>query len=152
MPIKQIKSPKTDPKPPSKLYRSETNKVIAGVCGGLAEYFGIEAVIIRILLVAITLFGGSGLLLYIILWIVMPSSSATGKTSEEYIRDNVEELKERSSDIAGKEPKTVLGIILVVIGVSLLLENFGFFAFRYIWRLWPLVIVILGISMLARKK
>lgn len=152
MATKQTKTEKASVRPPSKLYRSETDKVIAGVCGGLAEYFGIEAVIFRVLLVVITLFGGSGLLLYVILWIVMPTKSSEGKTSEEYMRDNVEELKEKSRDVAGKEPKTLLGIILVIIGVSLLLENMGVVVFRFIWRLWPLAIVVLGLSMLARRK
>ena len=55
-----------------KLYRSSTDKVIGGVCGGIAEYFEVDATIIRLLLVALVLFGGSGLLLYIIAWIIMP--------------------------------------------------------------------------------
>ncbi len=56
-----------------RLTRSETNRVIAGVCGGLGEYFGIEPVIFRIIFVLLALPGGApGVLPYIILWIVMP--------------------------------------------------------------------------------
>lgn len=56
-----------------RLYRSRTNKMIAGVCGGLAEYFDIDPVIIRILFFILLLPGGlPGLLPYIILWIVVP--------------------------------------------------------------------------------
>ncbi len=55
-----------------RLYRSRTEKMIAGVCGGIAEYFNIDPTIVRLIWVLITLLGGAGVLLYIILWIVMP--------------------------------------------------------------------------------
>lgn len=57
-----------------KLYRSKEDRKIAGVCGGLAEYFGIDPTIIRVIAVLLLLPGGlPGLLPYIILWIVIPS-------------------------------------------------------------------------------
>lgn len=56
-----------------KLYRSSTNKKIAGVCGGLAEYFGISATVVRIVFVILLLPGGfPGLIPYLILWIFLP--------------------------------------------------------------------------------
>jgi phage shock protein C len=56
-----------------RLYRSRNNKVIAGVCGGLAEYFGIDPVIVRIIAFALLLPGGlPGLLPYLVLWLVVP--------------------------------------------------------------------------------
>ena len=55
-----------------RLYRSRTEKMIAGVCGGVAEYFNTDPTVIRLIWVLITLLGGAGVLLYIILWIVMP--------------------------------------------------------------------------------
>jgi len=56
-----------------RLTRSETNRVIAGVCGGLGEYFGINPLLFRIIFVLLSLPGGApGVLPYIILWIVMP--------------------------------------------------------------------------------
>jgi phage shock protein C len=63
-------------KKPKQLSRSETNKMIAGVCGGLAEYFNIDPTIVRLLFVLILLFGGQSILVYIILWIVIPTESA----------------------------------------------------------------------------
>ena len=57
------------------LYRSRTNRKIAGVCGGLGEYFGIDPVIVRILAVILLLPGGlPGLVPYVILWIVVPEA------------------------------------------------------------------------------
>ena len=55
-----------------RLHRSRTEKMIAGVCGGLAEYFGVDPTIVRVLWVVMVLFAGTGILLYLILWIVMP--------------------------------------------------------------------------------
>lgn len=61
---------------PKRLYRSENNRVLGGVCGGIGEYFSLDPVIIRLAFVIFTLMGGSGILLYIILWIVVPPKSA----------------------------------------------------------------------------
>jgi phage shock protein C len=56
-----------------KLSRSRTNRQVAGVCGGLAEYFNLDATLIRILFVVLAVLGGSGLLLYVALWIIVPN-------------------------------------------------------------------------------
>ncbi len=60
--------------PENKLYRSD-HRVIAGVCAGLAEYFGIDIVLFRIIYLVVSIFSAAfpGTLVYIILWIVMPS-------------------------------------------------------------------------------
>lgn len=50
------------------------DKMIAGVCGGIAEYLGIDPTLVRIAYVLMVLFAGFGILLYVILWIVMPKS------------------------------------------------------------------------------
>jgi phage shock protein C len=55
-----------------KLHRSRTEKMIAGVCGGLAEYFNVDPTLVRVLWILMVLLAGTGVLLYIILWIVMP--------------------------------------------------------------------------------
>ena len=55
-----------------KLYRSDVDKKIAGVCGGISEYFKIDSTIVRLLLVVFCLMGGAGVLLYIVAWAVMP--------------------------------------------------------------------------------
>ncbi|HDU7045915.1 TPA: PspC domain-containing protein [Listeria monocytogenes] len=58
-----------------KLYKSSSQKMIAGVCGGLAEYFGIEVTIIRLLWAGAVLFFGTGILLYIIAAIIIPKAT-----------------------------------------------------------------------------
>jgi phage shock protein C len=55
-----------------KLYRSRTDRKLAGVCGGLAQYFNTDATLIRVLFVVLALLGGPGLVIYLVLWIVVP--------------------------------------------------------------------------------
>lgn len=55
-----------------RLYRSKNNCMIAGVCGGLGEYFDMDPTFIRLLWIVFTLAGGSGILAYIIAWIIIP--------------------------------------------------------------------------------
>ncbi|MEE1272310.1 MAG: PspC domain-containing protein [Bacteroidales bacterium] len=57
-----------------KLYRSNINRKLCGVCGGLAEYFDLDPTIIRLLVVILTLFGGGGLLIYLICALVIPNN------------------------------------------------------------------------------
>lgn len=68
--------------PPKQLYRSETNKMLAGVCGGIAEYFNADPTLVRIGAVVLVLItGGAGILAYIIAAIVIPVKSATTGTT-----------------------------------------------------------------------
>jgi phage shock protein C len=55
-----------------KLYRSRTDRKLAGVCGGLAQYFNVDATLIRVLFVLLAVLGGSGLVLYLAMWIIVP--------------------------------------------------------------------------------
>jgi phage shock protein C len=60
------------------LYRSRTNRQIAGVCGGLAQYFNLDATLVRVIFALLAVMGGSGLLLYVILWLVVPEEPQYG--------------------------------------------------------------------------
>lgn len=66
-----------------RLYRSEKDKKIAGICGGLAEYFNIDPVIPRVVFVALAIGAGSGLLLYLIMWFIIPTESEIKSTTHE---------------------------------------------------------------------
>lgn len=61
-----------------RLYRSRTEKMIGGVCGGVADYLGIDVTVIRLLWVLVTLLGGAGVLAYLVLWIVIPQEPPAG--------------------------------------------------------------------------
>jgi phage shock protein C len=66
---------------PRKLYRSRTERMVAGVCGGLAEYFNVDTTVIRVLFLVLTLFGGSGLVVYVVMWILVPDASKAPPTT-----------------------------------------------------------------------
>lgn len=55
-----------------RLTRSRSHRMIAGVCGGLADYFGIDPTIVRIIFVVLALAGGPGILIYLALWVILP--------------------------------------------------------------------------------
>jgi phage shock protein PspC (stress-responsive transcriptional regulator) len=55
-----------------KLLRSQTDRKIGGVCGGLAEYLNIDSTVVRVAMVLLTLFGGMSLLVYLVLWLLIP--------------------------------------------------------------------------------
>jgi phage shock protein PspC (stress-responsive transcriptional regulator) len=92
---------------PKRLYRDPDNQMIAGVASGIANYFGIDPVIVRLVFAASLLFWGTGVLVYILLWIVMPEAKTTSdkvemrgqqltlKRIEATIRENVPAVKER---------------------------------------------------------
>ena len=66
----------------SRLYRATSDKKIAGICGGLAEYFGVDSTLVRLLVAAGTIFsGGLGLLAYLVAWIIMPRDNQIGLRS-----------------------------------------------------------------------
>jgi phage shock protein PspC (stress-responsive transcriptional regulator) len=73
-----------------RLFRDENDKVVGGVCSGLANYFGIDVVIIRIIFVVLLVAGGFGFITYLILWIAVPSTATTviGSTRKKLYRDN----------------------------------------------------------------
>lgn len=56
-----------------KLYRSRTDRKLAGVCGGLAQYFNTDATLIRVLFVVLAVLGGSGFLIYLAMWVIVPN-------------------------------------------------------------------------------
>ena len=55
-----------------KLYRSKSNRQVAGVCGGLAEYFNLDPTLIRVLFIILAVLGGSGVIIYLAMWIIVP--------------------------------------------------------------------------------
>ncbi len=135
-----------------KIYRSKTQKIIGGVCGGFGEYFDIDPVIIRIIWF-ILLLGGVGLLAYIIAWIIIPIEPEGfnyGKNEET----KVEENKGSTDDNA----RMLLGIILVIVGLLFFMREFWYFddvfeqIFRFSWRYFlPALLITLGIYIIVQR-
>ena len=80
-----------------RLYRSEKDRVIAGVCGGLAEVMRIDVALLRLLFVAAALFGG-GLIVYLVLWLVLPTESRVGAAPGDVAREGVDEMRSMIED------------------------------------------------------
>lgn len=142
----------------ARLTKSRTDRVIDGVCGGLAEYFGIDSVIVRLVFLVLALINGAGIMLYIILMIIMPRAERAGLTPEATIRENVGEMGERLQE-AGEEIRAAwsqgrwqtqpqramwLGAILIALGLAFLLDSLGLFWWLRLDVLWPLLLVFLG--------
>lgn len=144
-----------------KLYRSENDRILFGVCGGIGSYFDIDATLVRISFVLLTLASGLGILAYIIFWVALPRE----KTNRE--GDRVECLKEFATE-SGNHAKRIFdeakeircnkrwkifGGFLIVLGFFILLDKIfhmlGFPFARFI--LWPLFLILLGIFFLFRK-
>ncbi len=157
-----------------RLYRSRSNRMIWGVCGGLAEYFDIDPTIVRIIAVLLVFANGLGILAYVILAIVVPLESSEAAEPKEVIKENVEEIKKTASQLgdeirstfareegtseetakARHRSRNILGIILIVIGILFLLASFNlFWWFRWAY-LWPLILVAIGLLIIlgARRK
>ncbi|HHX43540.1 MAG TPA: PspC domain-containing protein [Chloroflexi bacterium] len=152
-----------------RLYRSETDRVIAGVCGGLGAYLRIDPLILRILFVVLAMVNGIGLFVYLVLWIVVPSSDAVQAQQDEMIRHNVNEIGARARAF-GQEARSAFqshraqrqvggadhaeqraiigGAILIGLGLLILMSNFGLLWWVSLARLWPLVLIGVGLVIL----
>ena len=79
-----------------KFYRSHDDKVLAGVCGGIAQYFNLDATIVRLVFLGATLLAGSGVVIYILLWLFTPDS-ATGDIGADAVFDFYQAHRDRPS-------------------------------------------------------
>ena len=91
-----------------RLYRSRSDRMIWGVCGGLAEYFDIDPTVIRIIAVLLLLAKGVGVLAYIILAIVVPLEKSQADTPKETIKENVDEIAGTAREF-GREVRATFG-------------------------------------------
>ncbi|MDD3711348.1 MAG: PspC domain-containing protein [Patescibacteria group bacterium] len=141
-----------------KLYRSREDRVIWGVCGGLADYFVIDPLVVRLIFIALFFGGGSGLLIYIIFALVVPSEGEDSSKkkvntdkAEEFVGELGSRIKDLGSEVKVSDWRFILGLILVLIGFSSLFSNFT--PFSFIWdNFWPLFLVIIGLIILFNKK
>ncbi len=125
-------SAKAEDKTTKRLFRDTDNAMIAGVSAGLANYFGMDAVLIRLAFVLLTIFsGGFGILLYVILWLVVqPASTASEKLQMQGKPVTLEALKDsvNQADIkgaAGRVNQTVLPVINTIFRIAIKLTGIG---------------------------
>jgi phage shock protein C len=134
------------------LYRSVSDRYLAGVCGGLGEYFEIDSAFVRLLFVAATFAGGMGAVAYLVLALTVPE--ALGKNpvinQEEPMAKEKKAAGEPAAETkADRQGSVIGGLILIVLGAIFLADNFlpGF----DFGRLWPLILVAIGAGLLIRS-
>ena len=149
----------------AQLTKSRKDRIIFGVCGGLAEYFSVDAVIVRLAFVLLIIIEWPAILLYIMLAIIMPDAEKHDITQRKNIEENVENLEEQlkisgeqlenkvqelSEEFVTERPERVkwLGFILILLGLFFFLKRWGF-----LWWLrgdifMPLILILLGVWLL----
>lgn len=123
-----------------RLYRSRTDRWVAGVCGGLAEYFGIDATAVRVAFVLLALWQGVGVLLYVVLALIIPEGHAPEMVSEPGLpppRPDADDEEE------GQRRTRLLGGLLIVAGAYVLLRSSPVLA--ALWQdYWIGALLVLG--------
>jgi phage shock protein C len=142
-----------------KLYRSEHDRILGGVSGGLADFFDVDSTLVRIIFVLLTIFGGSGFVIYLILWVIVPTeSSAENAFTKEFMHKNLDEIKDTTRNFAQdfrlnktyvrENPRSYIGLIILGIGILFLLQSMGLFKGP---QIWPIILIIVGLVFLMKK-
>ncbi len=126
-----------------RLTKSRTDRMIDGVCGGVAAYFNLDPTLVRIAWVLLTILGGSGILLYIAAMILIPKDPAPppGQTAET------------PSPAASRSNTTFWGVLLVIVGMFWLAGNLGLHFWHNWWGLSigvviPVLLILAGVGFL----
>lgn len=145
-----------------KLYRSTENYIIAGVCGGLGDYFNIDPVLVRLVFVLLTIGNGVGVAIYIIMMIIVPKDGADYKDSvrEKNAKEFVGDIKTGAKSFANqikknsffKNNKALIASLIILLGFITFFEQiFPMYWFK--WNLfWPLLIIFIGFYILFKKE
>ena len=149
-----------------KIYRKTDDCIIAGVSGGLADYFEIDETLIRIIFVLLTLGGGSGILIYLILWLVIPKEEKENKKVdwEENVKEFTKDVSKKAKTVAKEIKKEIkvekinpkkrqgsfLGLLLILWGGILLINKMvpRLIEWGYVW---PAMLLVLGGYLMLRE-
>ena len=128
------------------------NKVIGGVCSGLANFFGLDVALVRIAFVIAFMFASFGFWLYIILWIVLPVDGQQSTINSQQSESEPVSESESVSKSESKVKSILAGSFVILIGLLFLVNNF--IPINWVWKLWPLILVAIGVVMIvtASKK
>lgn len=145
-----------------KLYRDQNHKIIAGVCAGLANYFSIDVILVRLIFVLTLIYHGGGTLAYIILWIIMPKRYyADNEPVVDYTVHNENASfnqqkpwsKYNQNFKNNKDITQLGGAVLILLGVFFLLDQLDFIPYWLNFeQFWPVVLVVIGLWLIFRSK
>jgi phage shock protein PspC (stress-responsive transcriptional regulator) len=148
-----------------KLTRSHTDQMIGGVCGGLGKYLGIDPTFVRLFFVLLAFAGnGIGVLVYLLLWIILPVEGQTRPASfEENVRLGSEEVAERARHMGDDfrnmvqnphpQASLIIGASLIILGIVYLIDNMQLPWLQWLRFdiVWPLLLVLGGIALILRR-
>jgi len=144
-----------------RLYRSKTDRILGGVCGGIGEYFNTDPTLVRLLWVVFTLVWGAGLLAYIIAWIIVPEKPVEAPPAAAPITTAPPTAPPTPP---APPPSTAkislfLGAIIVVLGVISFLFTLEIIPWNFWWAwwswrravglFWPLLFILVGVLLIA---
>ena len=149
-----------------RLYRSITDKKIGGVCGGLADYFDIDPLLVRLLFIILVIVAGGGVLLYLILWIITPEQpvftdqsqsqqkAADPEPRQEAPRDTYEsrpkDIPQQMTRTERKHRGSLVGaLVLITLGVLFLADEF--IPSISFGDLWPVILIVIGVGLLINS-
>ncbi len=143
--------------PQARLMRSETDRLFVGVCGGIAAYFGIDSVFVRLGFVLLALASGIGLLLYLVLLFVMPNESNFDASSSKIIQDNIDQF---GNDVGSgvkrvrhhPQGPTIAAGLIILLGVYLLMDSFNLLSWLNSTVVIALAFIAFGIYLISRRK
>ncbi len=135
-----------------KLYRSHEDRMIFGVCGGIAKYFDADSTLIRVIFILLVFANGIGLVMYFIFAILIPLEPGISEESKtEESTQLFTQLKKKNRYMS----KIMFGIILILIGLFFVLDRYFPISFYMRWlsikSLWPYVIIILGLYLVFKN-
>ncbi len=150
------------------LHRSSANRIVFGVCGGLGEYFDVDPVLFRIIFILLVFGAGTGILIYLLLAILIPSDTVAapidGNVDPADIKKKIHELAAELHALkrSGKGKRRgvvrlLLGLIILIVGFGLLTQDLNLFPgfyfnvsmfFKYFW---PVLIILIGLSILSKE-
>jgi len=136
------------------LYRSRTNYILAGVCGGLGEYLNINPTVVRILFILLTAITGTGVLLYLLLWFLLPQPNQPGYNPN----DVGSRFRQMGLDFgqAVRAPTSnavkFVGIALVIMGIVIFMQNLNLPWLHWLNTdlFWPTLLILGGVVLIYR--
>jgi phage shock protein C len=135
-----------------RLKRSKSDRMIAGVCGGLAAYLDIDSTLVRLAFAILLFASGIGFPIYLILWVIMPEEDSDDRPDAEVIQKNLGEMGSSiHSGISRLDRQATVGLLLVLLGAYFLLTQFGWLNWISGAVFWPLVIIGIGVYLLIRQ-
>lgn len=139
--------------PEARLMRSESDKMISGVCGGIGAYLGVDPVFVRLAFLLLMFASGIGVILYIALMIIMPSESNVDEPSSKIVQDNIDRLGDDFGQgvrrvRAHPEGRTLAAGLLILLGLFLLVENTGWISSGLFWSL---ALIGFGLYLILRR-